>query len=156
MALCRATHLLCTPSLFETLKGELGVGIGAGGLTSFIPLVPGIPFICPSYPIAARIPLFTPHTPHVRHILLIPCIPLIPYTHGYHVHPLHTQHTCIQLVPAYSEVESRQNISLETQLTTNYKIKIPLIASPMDTWEGGALVHGMSGIPVFNTKEILQ
>lgn len=39
----------------------------------------------------------------------------------------------IQLVPSYSEIESRQNISLETQLTTNYKIKIPLIASPMDT-----------------------
>ena len=39
----------------------------------------------------------------------------------------------IQLIPQYSEIESRQNISLETQLTTNYKIKIPLIASPMDT-----------------------
>lgn len=39
----------------------------------------------------------------------------------------------VQLIPKYSEIESRQNISLETQLTTNYKIKIPLIASPMDT-----------------------
>lgn len=39
----------------------------------------------------------------------------------------------IQLVPAYSEIESRQNISLETQLTTNYRIKVPLVASPMDT-----------------------
>jgi len=39
----------------------------------------------------------------------------------------------VQLVPAYSEIESRQNIDLTTQFTTNYKIRVPLIASPMDT-----------------------
>jgi IMP dehydrogenase len=39
----------------------------------------------------------------------------------------------ITLVPAYSEIESRQNIDLTTQLTTNYSLRIPLIASPMDT-----------------------
>ena len=39
----------------------------------------------------------------------------------------------IQLVPAYSEIESRGNIDLTTQFTTNYKIRVPLIASPMDT-----------------------
>jgi len=39
----------------------------------------------------------------------------------------------ITLVPQYSEVESRQKINLETQLTTNYKLMVPLIASPMDT-----------------------
>lgn len=39
----------------------------------------------------------------------------------------------INLVPHYSEVESRQTIDLTTQLTTNYSIKIPLIATPMDT-----------------------
>ena len=39
----------------------------------------------------------------------------------------------IQLIPEYSEIESRQNIDLTTQLTTNYKIRVPLIASPMDT-----------------------
>jgi IMP dehydrogenase len=39
----------------------------------------------------------------------------------------------IQLIPSYSEINSRQEIQLFTQLTTNYKIKIPLIASPMDT-----------------------
>lgn len=39
----------------------------------------------------------------------------------------------IQLVPAYSEIESRNNIDLTTQFTTNYKIRVPLIASPMDT-----------------------
>jgi IMP dehydrogenase len=39
----------------------------------------------------------------------------------------------INLIPEYSEVESRQNIDLTTQLTTNYSIMVPLIASPMDT-----------------------
>lgn len=39
----------------------------------------------------------------------------------------------ITLIPQYSEIESRQNIDLTTQLSRNYKIKIPLIASPMDT-----------------------
>ena len=39
----------------------------------------------------------------------------------------------INLIPAYSEIESRQNIDLSTNFTTNYKLKIPLIASPMDT-----------------------
>lgn len=39
----------------------------------------------------------------------------------------------MQLVPAFSEIESRSNIDLSTQLTTNYMIKVPLIASPMDT-----------------------
>ena len=52
----------------------------------------------------------------------------------------------IQLVPAYSEIESRQNISLETQLTTNYKIKIPLIASPMDTVCDGVMAIAMADL----------
>ena len=39
----------------------------------------------------------------------------------------------INLIPAYSDIESRSQIDLTTRLTTNYSIKIPLIASPMDT-----------------------
>ena len=39
----------------------------------------------------------------------------------------------INLVPAYSEIESRSTIDLTTKLSRNYSIKIPLIASPMDT-----------------------
>ena len=39
----------------------------------------------------------------------------------------------IQLIPGYSSIESRQSIDLTTQLTTNYRIGVPLIASPMDT-----------------------
>lgn len=39
----------------------------------------------------------------------------------------------ITLVPKYSEIQSRSKIDLTTQFTTNYKIRVPLIASPMDT-----------------------
>ena len=39
----------------------------------------------------------------------------------------------INLVPSFSEIESRSQIDLTTQLTTNYKLRIPIIASPMDT-----------------------
>lgn len=39
----------------------------------------------------------------------------------------------IQLIPQYSDVLSRSNIDLETRLTRNHKIKLPYIASCMDT-----------------------
>lgn len=39
----------------------------------------------------------------------------------------------IQLVPAFSCIEHRTDISLRTRLSTNYDLLIPLVASPMDT-----------------------
>lgn len=39
----------------------------------------------------------------------------------------------IQLIPQYSEAESRSSIDLTTKLSRNYSIRIPYIASPMDT-----------------------
>lgn len=39
----------------------------------------------------------------------------------------------IQLIPAYSDIKSRSDVDLSTQITTNFKIDIPLVASPMDT-----------------------
>ena len=39
----------------------------------------------------------------------------------------------ITLCPTYSEIESRSTIDLTTQLTRNSKLRIPIIASPMDT-----------------------
>jgi IMP dehydrogenase len=39
----------------------------------------------------------------------------------------------IQLVPSYSNIESRGRIDLSTQFTKNYYLGIPLVASPMDT-----------------------
>jgi IMP dehydrogenase len=39
----------------------------------------------------------------------------------------------IQIVPAYSTIESRSDCNLTTQFTKNYKIGIPLIAAPMSS-----------------------
>jgi len=39
----------------------------------------------------------------------------------------------IQLVPAYSHIESRKLINLETNITERYKIYSPIVAAPMDT-----------------------
>lgn len=52
----------------------------------------------------------------------------------------------IQLIPAYSEIESRSNIDLTTQLTTNYSIRVPLIASPMDTVCDGEMAVAMANL----------
>ena len=65
----------------------------------------------------------------------------------------------IQLIPAFSNIESRSTIDLSTQLTTNYRIKVPLIASPMDTVCDGemalamAQLGGVGCIHRFNTIE---
>jgi hypothetical protein len=39
----------------------------------------------------------------------------------------------IQLVPAYSEIETRKSIKLQTLVTKRYGLNTPLVASPMDT-----------------------
>jgi len=39
----------------------------------------------------------------------------------------------IQLVPSYSAINSRQEISLATRLSKNLSLNMPLVASPMDT-----------------------
>lgn len=39
----------------------------------------------------------------------------------------------IQLVPSYSKINSRKMISLKTQLSKNYELVVPIVASPMDT-----------------------
>lgn len=49
----------------------------------------------------------------------------------------------IQLVPKYSEVETRLNVDLSTRLSRNYRLKIPLIASPMDTVCGSEMAYKM-------------
>ena len=39
----------------------------------------------------------------------------------------------IQLVPQYSEVESRSKVDLTTRLSKSFELKIPIIGAPMDT-----------------------
>jgi len=63
----------------------------------------------------------------------------------------------INIIPKYSEIESRSNVSLKTSITTNYSIDIPIIATPMDTvvglemmfemWKNG----GIAFLPRFNS-----
>ena len=52
----------------------------------------------------------------------------------------------ITLVPNFSEIESRSKIDLTTKLTTNYKLVVPLIASPMDTVCGGEMAVAMANL----------
>lgn len=39
----------------------------------------------------------------------------------------------IQLIPQYSEIQSRSSVSLRTRLSRNFELIVPYIASPMDT-----------------------
>ena len=39
----------------------------------------------------------------------------------------------VNIVPKYSELESRSEIKLTTKFTKNTEIKIPIVSSPMDT-----------------------
>lgn len=39
----------------------------------------------------------------------------------------------VQIMPDYSEVLVRDSVDVSTQLTKNYRIKVPIIAAPMDT-----------------------
>ena len=39
----------------------------------------------------------------------------------------------VQIVPKYSELEHRGDINLNTKLTKNGKLRIPIVASPMDS-----------------------
>ena len=39
----------------------------------------------------------------------------------------------IQLIPNYSDVQSRQNIKLTTAVSRNWSIDIPIVGSCMDT-----------------------
>ena len=39
----------------------------------------------------------------------------------------------VQIIPSYSDVVSRQDVSLATRIETGLPLRLPLIASPMDT-----------------------
>lgn len=39
----------------------------------------------------------------------------------------------LQILPIYSQIESRGQCNISTQVTTNYRINVPIISSPMDT-----------------------
>lgn len=45
----------------------------------------------------------------------------------------------LQIVPIYSEIESRRMCDTSTQITTNYRIDIPILSAPMDTVTDSAM-----------------
>lgn len=48
------------------------------------------------------------------------------------------------MVPTYSDVESRSVCSLATRCSTNIKLKIPFMSSPMDTVTETNMAIGMA------------
>jgi IMP dehydrogenase len=64
----------------------------------------------------------------------------------------------VNIVPKYSELESRENVKLNTRFTRNTELTIPIVASPMDTvteldmalemmeWGGVGVLHRFNTI----------
>ena len=50
----------------------------------------------------------------------------------------------VLLVPQYSDIDSRTEIDISTDLGKNVKLTLPIIASPMDTITGARMATGMS------------
>ena len=64
----------------------------------------------------------------------------------------------VNIVPKYSELESRSDVDLNTKLTKNVELRIPIVSTPMDTiteydmalemmrWGGAGFVHRFMNI----------
>ena len=64
----------------------------------------------------------------------------------------------VNIVPKYSELESREDVKLNTRFTKNTELTIPIVASPMDTvteedmaeelldWGGVGVIHRFNTI----------
>lgn len=50
----------------------------------------------------------------------------------------------VQILPGYSEVESRNKVTTEARLTRNFRVNVPLVAAPMDTVCGYEMTVAMS------------
>lgn len=49
----------------------------------------------------------------------------------------------IQIIPVYSEIETRPKCDISTRFTKNYRIDTPFVSSPMDTVTGKEMLEGM-------------
>jgi len=52
----------------------------------------------------------------------------------------------IQLIPNYSELHTRQAVSLRTSVSRNYSLEVPLVAAPMDTVCGSDMAIVMMSV----------
>ena len=50
----------------------------------------------------------------------------------------------VNIVPKYSELESRSDVDLNTKLTKNVELRIPIVSSPMDTVTGFEMAWAIS------------
>lgn len=51
----------------------------------------------------------------------------------------------VYIEPRHSDIESRDNVNLETQFTRNHRIGCPVVASPMDTVMGTEMMKALDG-----------
>jgi len=74
--------------------------------------------------------------------------------------PIALSYNDVLLVPQYSEIDSRSNINLETNLSPLHKLKIPLISINMDTVTGVEMaiamgkLGGLGILPRFDSEDI--
>lgn len=67
--------------------------------------------------------------------------------------PINLTYDDVQLKPLYSDVMSRSETSLETNLSRNFKLKLPFVASPMDTvcgYEMAATMMKLGGVGILH------
>lgn len=65
----------------------------------------------------------------------------------------------VQIVPQFSNVDSRSEVDLQTKFTRNFNIKSPLVAAPMDTVCGSDMaiaLYDLGGVGVIHRYDSIQ
>ena len=65
----------------------------------------------------------------------------------------------VQLVPRFSDVESRSDVDLSTRFTKNFYIRTPLVAAPMDTVCGSDMaiaLYDLGGVGIIHRYDSIH
>lgn len=65
----------------------------------------------------------------------------------------------VQLVPRFSDVESRSDVDLSTRFTKNFYIRTPLVAAPMDTVCGSDMaiaLYDLGGVGIIHRYDSIE